>query len=197
MYVLDENAKNSEESEQIFLVGVLNLLLPNKFHHSPNGGWRHINTATRFKRLGVSPGFPDIIIIGSPYYKDIKIPGCVVELKSKTGRPFEAQREWIDQFVKAGFPAKICSGAVNALNFILDNGYLPKEGLDAVMNRNREIVDENNRAATEGKFLGKKQGRKSILRDTTRDRKGYIELYNRMVREPRQQSFLTLFGGKK
>ena len=32
-------------------------------HHSPNGGKRNAKEAAKFKRMGVRPGFPDLILL--------------------------------------------------------------------------------------------------------------------------------------
>lgn len=32
-------------------------------HHSPNGGYRNAKEATKFKRMGVRAGFPDLILL--------------------------------------------------------------------------------------------------------------------------------------
>src|SRR5690348_2099081 len=50
-----------EQEEQFVAVAWLKRMgIPH--HHSPNGGSRDIREASKFKRLGVSPGFPDLFI---------------------------------------------------------------------------------------------------------------------------------------
>jgi hypothetical protein len=176
-----EERRVSEEESHLFVVQVLRMILPNRFHHSPNGGWRHIHTAVKLKRMGVSAGFPDIFILGAPGYsrsldvyptkdaddeerKRVLIPGCVIELKAKGGKTYPAQEEWLRDFRRNGFLAKVCVGAVAALDYLADAGYLPKRKWEEIKRLNEE-------RGKEGKGL------------RTKSRAGYIRLYEKMVKE--------------
>lgn len=69
-------------------------------HHSPNGGYRNAVEAAKFKRMGTSPGFPDLII---PYIRK-GYGGLFVELKRKEGGTLSAyQKEWRDFLIKEGY----------------------------------------------------------------------------------------------
>src|SRR5215471_11786734 len=63
--------------------------------HCPNGGARNIIEATKFKRLGVLAGVPDILAIHNG-----EIFG--LELKARGRRPTEVQDEFADKFKAAG-----------------------------------------------------------------------------------------------
>jgi len=67
---------------------------------------------------GVSPGFPDFLVI----VNDTMI---AIELKRvKNSSVSNYQKEWIEALGAAGIPARICRGAEEAISFI--NEYLPK-----------------------------------------------------------------------
>ena len=59
-------------------------------HHSPNGGRRNAREGARFKKMGVQPGFPDLVLL-------IASQDChalFIELKSATGRQEDSQKEY-------------------------------------------------------------------------------------------------------
>lgn len=71
------------------------------------------------KRLGVSPGVPDLFCI--PGNKLIAI-----EMKRVSGsKTSDLQRLWIDRLNAAGVPTRICKGAGEAIEFI--KSFLPKQ----------------------------------------------------------------------
>lgn len=169
----------TEESDHIFVVKVLRMILPNKFHHSPNGGWRHIHTAVKLKRMGVSPGFPDLFIIGAPGFSrslDVyptkdeedeaesrgRIPGCVIELKAKGGKTYQAQEEWLHEFRMYGYLAKVCVGAVAALDYLAAAGYIPGGKWEEIKRLNKDGT-------------GKELRSKSLA--------GYVRLYEKMIKD--------------
>jgi hypothetical protein len=65
------------------------------FTHIASGEKRDQITASRLRRMGVTPGFPDLMFIG---------PGrvCWIELKAKGGRLSEAQAAVASHLVAAG-----------------------------------------------------------------------------------------------
>lgn len=68
-------------------------------HHSPNGGRRDAREAARFKAMGTSAGFPDLIL---------PLPcgewaGLALELKSAKGRQSPEQKAWQDRLRGAGW----------------------------------------------------------------------------------------------
>lgn len=69
-----------------------------RLHHSPNGGKRNAIEAAKFKQMGVRAGFPDLILlIPNKLY-----PFCGIELKTKTGRQSENQKEYQKEFESIG-----------------------------------------------------------------------------------------------
>ena len=66
--------------------------------HAPNGGKRNAIEAAKFKQMGVRAGFPDLILlIPNKFY-----PFCGIELKVKTGRQSESQKEYQKEFFAEG-----------------------------------------------------------------------------------------------
>ncbi len=107
----------TEEEEQITFVEWLNTKqeLKGLFHHPPNGGWRSKFEAARFKRLGVSPGVPDICI----YYPVNSYHGLFIEMKRKEKYNTSIyQKEWIERLNNMGYKAKIAFGCDEAIEIV-------------------------------------------------------------------------------
>ena len=66
------------------------------FTHFANGERRDQVTAARLKRMGVTPGFPDLVFFGPSGEV------CFVELKSRAGRVREAQADIAAHLMAAG-----------------------------------------------------------------------------------------------
>ena len=98
--------RTEEEDHQKMLVQWLNL---NKirFCASANGGSRNLYEAVKLKKMGISPGFPDIEI---PLPRG-KYHGLYIEMKRCDGGVVsQPQKEWIDYLNKNGYMAKVCKG---------------------------------------------------------------------------------------
>jgi hypothetical protein len=80
-------------------------------HHSPNSGKRSKFEQYRLKILGVSSGYPDLVLV----YKGLKI---ALELKVGKNKATEKQEKWIEALNKAGIPAKVCVGFDQSKEFI-------------------------------------------------------------------------------
>lgn len=107
-----------EEVEQIWLVNWLRKRYPHlKFSASANGGSRHIAEAVKFKRMGVSKGFPDIEIpVARKSYH-----GLYIELKRQEGGVLKKeQKEWLAFLSAEGNLAVRCDGFKEAANLIED-----------------------------------------------------------------------------
>jgi VRR-NUC domain len=76
--------------------------------HTPNGSARNPIEAAILKGLGVRAGVSDVVAV-----HDSKV--FALELKSKTGRPTEAQVEFIADIEKAGTFTAICYGTDSAV----------------------------------------------------------------------------------
>lgn len=59
-------------------------------HHSPNGGRRNAREGARFKKMGVQPGFPDLVLLVASQ----DCHALFIELKSATGRQEDSQKEY-------------------------------------------------------------------------------------------------------
>ncbi len=100
-----------EEREQIVFATWLtrsNIL----FTASANGGYRNPFEALKFKRMGVSPGFPDICI---PIPKG-QYHGLFIEMKRRDGgvvSPY--QKEWLESLNNYGYKAVVCHGFEQAI----------------------------------------------------------------------------------
>lgn len=101
----------TECSEQI---GFCNWLREKKipFYHIPNGGRRSPQEAAKFKRMGVSPGVPDICIpVPCGTYH-----GLYIEIKRKKGGKLsDNQKDWFELLRNQGylvFEAKGCEEAI-------------------------------------------------------------------------------------
>lgn len=64
--------------------------------HVPNGGFRHIVTAKRLRKLGARPGVPDFLLFNAG------APDIALELKARSGSQEEDQREYQDYWEAQG-----------------------------------------------------------------------------------------------
>ena len=97
-------------------------------HHSPNGGKRDAFTGGQMKALGVSPGFPDLIL---PVWCTKRIyPGLAIEMKRPDGkgRVSGSQGEWLYHLDNQGWHTAVATSAEQAARIIVE--YLAGEGLE-------------------------------------------------------------------
>lgn len=85
-------------------------------HHSPNGGQRHIVTATRFKAMGTLAGFPDLFV----FIARGGFNGLFIELKAAKGVVSENQKVMLERLDKQGYKTAICYGFDEAKQAITD-----------------------------------------------------------------------------
>jgi VRR-NUC domain len=92
-------------------------------HHSPNGGYRDIREAAKFRRLGTSAGFPDLWIpLARKGYH-----GLYIELKRvKGGVLSDQQKYWRDLSIKEGYAWFEARGAQQMMDIVLN--YLEAQG---------------------------------------------------------------------
>lgn len=106
----------TEQDEQFVFVAWLtkkNII----HHHSPNGGFRDVREAAKFKRLGTKAGFPDILI---PYARKSH-HGLLIELKRVSGGKLsEHQLWWRDFLIKQGYAWFEAKGANEAIRIVED-----------------------------------------------------------------------------
>ena len=73
-------------------------------HHSPNGGFRNIIEASKFKKMGTRAGFPDLILL-------IQRKGygsLCIEMKVGKGKQTPLQHEWELEALSNGNKYVIC-----------------------------------------------------------------------------------------
>jgi hypothetical protein len=92
------------------------------FTHIPSGEKRDPVTAARLKRMGVTPGFPDLLFIG------INGGICWVELKAKHGRLSNAQG-FIAEFLMAADNRYLCSSDYREIIEVLKGWGVLRSGI--------------------------------------------------------------------
>ena len=89
-----------------------------RWTHLPMGEYRDIITASRLKRMGVMPGWPDFIFIG---------PGAVVflELKRQGGRLSDAQKALMAHLLACGADYHIANSYDGAIGILAEYDIVP------------------------------------------------------------------------
>ena len=112
----------TEEQEQVAVArflrraGVL-------FTHPPNGGYRSKAAGARMKRLGTSPGVPDLLIF-SPPPNEPERAGVAIEMKRRKGGTVSlAQERWMRGLKDNGWIAFVAQGAEEAILRLRELGY--------------------------------------------------------------------------
>ena len=82
----------------------------------PNGGKRHIVTATRLKASGAKAGIPDISL---PVPNRHGKHGLFIELKVGKNKPSKKQWWWIYSLRAEGYAVEVCYGFEEARNAIV------------------------------------------------------------------------------
>ena len=82
----------------------------------PNGGHRHIVTATKLKAEGVKSGVPDIFL--AVPNKDYS--GLFIEMKSAKGKVSDNQEEWIIRLCDIGYAVWVCYSFLEAQKIICE-----------------------------------------------------------------------------
>ena len=72
----------------------------------PNGGYRSMTAAAKFKAEGVSPGIPDLFVPAWRLWIEMK--------RQKGGRVSPEQADWIAYLEGVGFTCFVCLGSENA-----------------------------------------------------------------------------------
>lgn len=128
MITPEQLATGSEDGEQLALFCWIGLNLKKYpelkwLHHSPNGGSRHKAEASKFKAMGMRPGFPDLIWI----LKRGQFNGLCIELKKlKGGVTSDLQKEWGVYIKSQSFGWVVCHGWLEARKVLID--YLEWKG---------------------------------------------------------------------
>lgn len=84
------------------------------FTIAPNGMKLPIQTAVKLKKMGYSPGTPDIMI----FEPRGLFHGLFIELKTETGTTSLEQKEWNKRLISRGYCSIVCRSASEAMNYI-------------------------------------------------------------------------------
>lgn len=103
----------SEDEEQRFLLEWMAMFLRDGcvYWHTPNGGSRNIVEATKFKKLGVMPGIPDVFIFRAGMLHAIELKRAK-RSKSKLTHE-QVEMHW--RLAKQGALVAVCYGADEAI----------------------------------------------------------------------------------
>lgn len=84
----------------------------------PNGGARNAVTGAILKAEGVVPGVADLLLLvpAGPYH------GLCIEMKTKTGRQSDSQKEWMKEVTEQGYAYSVCRSFADFVETI--NTYL-------------------------------------------------------------------------
>lgn len=84
--------------------------------HTPNGGNRNALEGSKFKRMGVLPGVPDILIPkpNKQYY------GLCIELKIHPNKTTDSQKTVLGKFASSNWQTEVCYDYDTATK-IIDN----------------------------------------------------------------------------
>ena len=97
----------------------------NMIFHIPNGGWRTITEAKRFKAEGVKKGVPDLFLPVplSGYH------GLFIEMKRPDGKnkPTGEQKDWQTYLNNSGYKSIVCYGYEEAVREIQRYYGVPEE----------------------------------------------------------------------
>lgn len=101
----------AEDREQLRVIRYCDANQIPVFHVPNNTYTNHRFAKVKNMLLGVRPGVSDLFVFPNGYV-------CAIEMKSLTGAPTKAQKEWIAIFNAAGIPAIVAKGADVAIAFI-------------------------------------------------------------------------------
>lgn len=109
----------TEDQEQMAVVEFLKIM-----------GWQftHISNETyspswsvkvRAKKLGVSPGFPDLVVMIPTGWEQQPLQMAGIEMKRVRGSKISPEQlAWGELFRQAGIPWKVCKGAADAIGWL-------------------------------------------------------------------------------
>lgn len=100
----------TEDQLQIICADYLRWKYPDLlFCHIPNGGSRNAIEGKKLKRMGVTPGMPDIFIpLANRKYEYL---GFFCELKVKPNKPTKTQIEVLNKLTENGYFCCVCYDA--------------------------------------------------------------------------------------
>lgn len=91
--------------------------------HIANEGTGNAYRGSMNKKMGVSSGFPDyILLVPVGRFKSL-VPVAIEMKKPKGGRVSREQQDWLSDLQLAGFRTAICKGCAEAVDFLISLGY--------------------------------------------------------------------------
>jgi len=99
----------SEHQEQVMLINWWRMQYKQYKYHLwaiPNGGSRHIVTAVNLKAEGVLAGVSDLFLM----IPNTKYHGMFIEMKAKTGKVSDSQKEFMAAASSMNYLAVVCYG---------------------------------------------------------------------------------------
>jgi hypothetical protein len=111
--VQNTKLRSSEEAEQITVIEYCDLLgIP--VTHTANEGKRSKSYGAKLKRMGLRPGFPDLLITRARgvYH------GFAIEMKYGNNKLTNEQKEWLRILSKEGYATAVCYSASEAIRLI-------------------------------------------------------------------------------
>lgn len=106
---LNSRHKKHFHREDMFQMAVVEFLRLRKkifFCHVPNGGRRNLYEAARFKKMGVLPGMPDILIFNSS--EDKVYHGLAIELKVRGNSTTTSQKRVLGLLEEQKWKVMVC-----------------------------------------------------------------------------------------
>ena len=82
--------------------------------HITNEGKRSVSFAARLKRLGMQPGFPDLVI----FHARAGYHGLAIEMKNGANKPTKEQKEWLSILAREGYATAVCYSFLEAVQVI-------------------------------------------------------------------------------
>ena len=110
---MHNDPKCTEDDEQIIVVQYCALLkIP--IIHIPNEGKRTVANGAKLKRMGMSKGFPDLLITRARG----RYHGFAIEMKHGNNKPTPNQIDWLRTLKAEGYATAVCYGAKDAIDLI-------------------------------------------------------------------------------
>jgi hypothetical protein len=95
------------------------------FFHVPNGELRNVRTAAKLKKMGASPGVPDLVIITAPAVESICPVVTFLEFKrsDSKGKLPDSQQAWRDAIETEGHLYILARGPGDAIDQLRSVGF--------------------------------------------------------------------------
>lgn len=118
-----------EQYQMRVIIPYLNTIKGLVYHHSPNGGKRSKREAAKFKAMGTTKGFPDLVLFyeGRTLLIELKRPRVrdpETGRLSPKGFLSESQKSWRDYAISTGVPWCLVEDLDELKKFFQDEGII-------------------------------------------------------------------------